>query len=107
MSEKPTNEANELVSFLQQAFQEDNGNPSSMRVLSFLALGAAISFGAIALFNPVTEVVAVNLTVAFLAAAFGPKAVQKFAEKAAEKPAEQANPYPGAPEKAAAEQAPH
>jgi hypothetical protein len=77
---QPTDE-NQLLGFLQEAFKEDNGNPSSMRVLSTVSLIAAISFGALALFNPVTEVIALNLTIAFLTAAFAPKAVQKFAEK--------------------------
>jgi len=74
-------EQNELIRFLLKAFEEDNGNPSSMRVLSFICLIVAISFGTVGLLNPVTEAIALNLTITFLTAAFAPKTIQKFAEK--------------------------
>ena len=62
--------------------QDDNGNTSSMRVMSLIALPFAIIFGCVTLFDPnVDKEAGTNLTVSFLAAAFTPKAVQKFAEK--------------------------
>ena len=64
-------------------FSDDQGNPSSMRLMSFLGLliagGLALSmvmgWGS-AEGNKQTE-----LVLYFLVAAFAPKAVQKFAEK--------------------------
>jgi hypothetical protein len=65
--------------------QDDNGNNSAMRLMSSVALVAAIFFGSYTLVNSVNskEVssVGTNITFAFLAAAFGGKAAQKFAEK--------------------------
>ena len=60
--------------------KEDNGNFSSMRLMSLIALISAISFGGITLANPEVKDVGTNLTFSFLVAAFTPKAVQKFAE---------------------------
>ena len=60
--------------------QEDNGNNSSMRLMSFIALITAIVFGLVTLFNENAKEVGINLTFSFLVAAFTPKAVQKFAE---------------------------
>ncbi len=61
--------------------QEDNGNSSSMRLMSLIALISAITFGGITLANPEeVKEVGTNLTFTFLVAAFTPKAVQKFAE---------------------------
>ena len=60
--------------------QEDNGNSSSMRLMSLIALISAITFGGITLANPEVKDVGINLTFTFLVAAFTPKAVQKFAE---------------------------
>ena len=60
--------------------QEDNGNNSSMRLMSLIALLSAIVFGGLTMVNPNTKEVGINLTFSFLVAAFAPKAVQKFAE---------------------------
>ena len=60
--------------------QEDNGNLSSMRLMSLIALIAAIAFGGITVTKPDVKEVGINLTYSFLVAAFTPKAVQKFAE---------------------------
>ncbi len=62
-------------------FSEDNGNFSSMRLMSFIALICAIAFGGFTLANPKVKDAGVNITYSFLAAAFTPKAIQKFAEK--------------------------
>jgi hypothetical protein len=48
-------------------FQEDNGNKSSMRLMSFTAILRASDEG-------------IYITFGFLIGAFAPKAVQKFAE---------------------------
>jgi len=62
--------------------QDNNGNNSAMRLMSLIALIAAICFGSYTLFKS-KEVgsVGTNITFAFLAASFGGKAAQKFAEK--------------------------
>lgn len=60
--------------------QEDNGNYSSMRLMSLIALISAITFGGLALAKPEVKDVGINLTFSFLVAAFAPKSVQKFAE---------------------------
>jgi hypothetical protein len=60
--------------------QEDNGNYSSMRLMSFIALISAIFFAGYTLVKPEVKDVGINLTFSFLVAAFAPKAVQKFAE---------------------------
>lgn len=60
--------------------QEDNGNSSSMRLMSLIALISAIAFGGFTLANPDVKEVGPNITLSFLVAAFSPKAVQKFAE---------------------------
>ncbi|MDJ0718124.1 MAG: hypothetical protein QNJ54_28515 [Prochloraceae cyanobacterium] len=61
--------------------KEDNGNSSSMRLMSFISLISAIAFGGFTLANPKVKEVGINLTFSFLVAAFTPKAVQKFAEQ--------------------------
>ena len=63
--------------------KEDNGNSSSMRLMSLIALISAIAFGGFTLANPDVKEVGTNLTFSFLVAAFTPKAVQKFAENKA------------------------
>jgi hypothetical protein len=68
-------------------FSEDNGNKSAMRLMSFMALLAAILFGLITVVQcgagegdgGVTP--GVWITLVFLLAAFAPKALQKFAEE--------------------------
>lgn len=75
-SANPAQSQENSVGFLQ----DDNGNNSSMRLMSLIALIAAISFGGLTLAKPEAKEVGVNLTFSFLVAAFAPKAVQKFAE---------------------------
>jgi intracellular septation protein A len=50
-----------------------------MRAMSFIALIAAIVFGAITIISNDSE--GKYITTAFLVAAFAPKAVQRFAER--------------------------
>ena len=61
--------------------QDDKGTPSSMRLMSMIALLSSIGFGLISIFykNGESEN-GLYLTIIFLLAAFAPKAVQKFAE---------------------------
>ena len=63
-------------------FQEDNGNQSSMRLMSFVALIAAIIFGLLTVLGAGGGASGngIYITSGFLLAAFAPKAVQKFAE---------------------------
>lgn len=65
-------------------FEEDNGNRSSMRLMSFVALIAAIVFGFLTILNPGNpnnnSEEGIYITFGFLLSAFAPKAVQKFAE---------------------------
>ena len=60
-------------------FQENNGNYSSMRLMSFVSLMAAIGFGIITILRGEPE--GTYITFGFLIGAFAPKAVQKFAEQ--------------------------
>lgn len=66
-------------------FQEDNGTYSSMRLMCFLSLFAAITFGLLTiLLNANGKSDGGNgiyITFGFLIGAFAPKAVQKFAEQ--------------------------
>ncbi|HSF74233.1 MAG TPA: hypothetical protein VLA84_10590 [Microcoleus sp.] len=64
---------------LAEFLQEDNGNYSAMRAMSFIALIAAIVFGGITITSNNAE--GKYITTSFLVAAFAPKAVQKFAER--------------------------
>ena len=59
-------------------FQENNGQYSAMRAMSFIALIAAIVFGSITITTNSSD--GKDITTAFLAAAFAPKAIQRFAE---------------------------
>ena len=62
-------------------FEEDNGKISSMRLMSFIALIAAIIFGFLTiLLKDVNATNGIYITFGFLLAAFAPKALQKFAE---------------------------
>ena len=65
----------ELAEFLQG----NNGKYSTMRAMSFIALIAAIVFGAITITSNDSD--GKEITTAFLVAAFAPKAVQRFAEQ--------------------------
>lgn len=59
---------------------DDEGNPSSIRLLSVASFGAAVAFGAmIAIGDVGTD--RLELVIYFIVGAFAPKAVQKFAEK--------------------------
>ncbi len=62
-------------------FEDNEGNPSSMRMMSFIALLASIGFGFITIFHKSANIEnGLYITIVFLLAAFAPKAVQKFAE---------------------------
>ena len=62
--------------------EDDQGSPSSMRLMSAIALVASIAFGLISILH--TEASksenGLFITIAFLTSAFIPKALQKFAE---------------------------
>ena len=62
--------------------ENDQGNPSSMRLISVIALFASILFGLITILHPAAsnDANGLYITTAFLLAAFAPKALQKFAE---------------------------
>lgn len=62
--------------------EERPGHKSAMRALSFIALFAAIAFGAVTLTQSDAGVEGIYITFGFLLAAFAPKALQKFAEEA-------------------------
>lgn len=64
---------------IAEVFQEDNGKYSTMRAMSFIALIAAIVFGAMTMTSNDSE--GKYITTAFLVSAFAPKAVQRFAER--------------------------
>ena len=60
---------------------DHNGQSSSMRLMSFVALLMAFAFGLIAALHPTAnDANALYLSIGFLIAAFAPKALQKFAE---------------------------
>ena len=60
---------------------DDHGHPSSMRLMSMLALIASIAFGLITvLHEDANHENGLYITVLFALAAFAPKALQKFAE---------------------------
>ena len=62
-------------------FEEDNGNLSSMRLMSFIALVASIIFGALTVLTENGDAVnGIYITFGFLLAAFAPKALHKFAK---------------------------
>lgn len=63
-------------------FQEDNGNPSSMRLMCFISLIASILFGVLTIYTKNPD--GIIVTFGFLLGAFAPKAVQKFAEQKVE-----------------------
>ncbi len=57
---------------------EATGKPSGMRLMSFVALIAAIAFGFFTVREPSNA--GLYITFGFLISAFAPKALQKFAE---------------------------
>lgn len=81
-------------------FQEDNGNNSSMRLMSMVALIAAIIFGSLTILlgyrdaNNAANTNGIYITFGFLISAFAPKAVQKFAEQQVQKIGGQQIPVP-------------
>ena len=77
MNDITNNSTNRQVGFLNDHL----GHGSSMRIMSMVALAAAIVFGLIVLLHPdANGLNGLYLTIAFLIAAFVPKALQKFAE---------------------------
>lgn len=62
--------------------EERPGHKSAMRAMSFVALVAAIGFGAVTLTYSGSGPNGIYITFGFLLAAFAPKALQKYAEKA-------------------------
>ena len=72
---------NKTESKKAKIFEEDNGNISSIRLMSFTALIAAIIFGFLTiLLKDINSTNGIYITFGFLLAAFAPKALQKFAE---------------------------
>ena len=60
---------------------DGNGNPSTMRSMSITSLIASMIFGILTIILPGANAInGLYLTIAFLVAAFCPKALQKFAE---------------------------
>jgi len=64
----------------KKLFSDDQGNPSSMRLMSMLALMIAAGLAFIEVFGWGSGEGNTELVLYFLIAAFAPKAVQKFAE---------------------------
>ena len=62
--------------------EERPGHKSAMRAMSFIALVAAIGFGAVTLTQSGAGTEGIYITFGFLLAAFAPKALQKYAEGA-------------------------
>lgn len=62
-------------------FTDDQGNPSSMRLMSMTALLVATGLAFVEVFGWGSDDSKTELVLYFLVAAFAPKAVQKFAEK--------------------------
>ncbi|MYA76438.1 MAG: hypothetical protein F4Y17_02250 [Gemmatimonadetes bacterium] len=60
---------------------DDEGNPSSMRLMSMLALLFAGALACVEVFGWGSGDGKTELVLYFLVAAFAPKAVQKFAER--------------------------
>lgn len=60
---------------------DDQGNPSSMRLMSMLALFVAAFLATAQTFEWGSNGDRTELVLYFLLAAFAPKAIQKFAEK--------------------------
>ncbi|WKZ71117.1 MAG: hypothetical protein QY331_07615 [Melioribacteraceae bacterium] len=59
---------------------DDKGNKSSMRLMSFIALIAALTISGLLLFLDRITPESVTLVSLFIFGAFAPKALQKFAE---------------------------
>lgn len=61
--------------------QDNEGHNSSMRLMSLIALFAAIMFGILTIRSNDGNTDGTLITFSFLLSAFAPKALQKFAEK--------------------------
>ena len=78
------------VSGWTRLFLDDDGNPSSMRVMSAIAFLASAYLVVVEVYAEVTEQAGdTELVFYFLAAAFLPKALQKFAEGSTGAPVEE------------------
>jgi len=63
-------------------FTEDNGNKSSMRLMSFLSFIIAAVIALITMLKPgIDSTTGIYLTISFLSGAFAPKAIQKWVEE--------------------------
>ena len=83
-------EKESVVSGWTKFFLDDDGNPSSMRVMSAIAFVASACLAVVEVFAEVTEQTGdTELVFYFLAAAFLPKALQKFAEGSTGAPVEE------------------
>jgi hypothetical protein len=61
---------------------DDNGNPSTMRVMSIASFIASVAVAALILMRPPADpYTGLYIFTAFLIGAFVPKAIQKFAEQ--------------------------
>lgn len=65
----------------KQFFSDDDGNPSSMRLMSMLSLIVAALLAAVEVMGWGSGDGNAELVLYFLLGAFAPKAVQKFAER--------------------------
>ena len=65
----------------KQFFSDDDGNPSSMRLMSMLSLIVAALLAAVEVMGWGSADGNTELVLYFLLGAFAPKAVQKFAER--------------------------
>lgn len=86
-SEEPSASAEERptphADFGEKGFLEERpGHQSAMRAMSAVALLCAVGFGVFTLAEPTVGREGTYVTLAFLIAAFAPKAIQKFAEDA-------------------------
>ena len=73
-------QANPDSDMTKRFFSDDQGNPSSMRLMSMLALLVAAALAFIEVLGVGSADSKTELALYFLVAAFAPKAVQKFAE---------------------------
>jgi hypothetical protein len=80
LGETKPNSSRTWKGICRKFLQGNNGKYSTMRAMSFIALMAAIVFGAITITSNDPD--GTEITIAFLVAAFAPKAVQRFAERA-------------------------
>ena len=90
MSEQPNNNPAQTANVTPGAqtpkdippgfLKDADGKPSSMRLMSVIALFASIFFGWMTIESDAPNQNGVFITTAFLLAAFAPKALQKFIE---------------------------